>query len=136
MASGSRPASDESGVYQIIVQPFPNPSRGKVQISTNGGFHPRWRRDGKELFYVDPQARLVAVAISASANGDLLPGRSTPLFSLPISTTVPVGAAYEYDVAPDGKRFLVSMPVGGSRGEQRVIPLTVTTSWTSLLTRK
>ena len=54
-------ASDESGRPEVYVQPFPGPGP-KIQISTAGGIQPRWRRDGKELFYrVDVTGKMMAV---------------------------------------------------------------------------
>jgi Tol biopolymer transport system component len=121
-------SSNEYGPYEVIVQSFPDPSRGKWKISTNGGSDPRWRSDGRELFYLDSEQRLVAVPITV--NRELVPGRPTPLFSLPMgSRRNPSGSAYVYDAAPDGQRFLISMPMNASR----IIPLTVTTNWTSLI---
>ncbi len=54
--------SDESGRWEVYVQPFVGPG-GKLQISTNGGAQVRWRRDGKELFYIGLDNRLMAVPI-------------------------------------------------------------------------
>ena len=125
--------SNESNAYQVIVQTFPDPSHGKWPISTNGGLHPRWRRDGQELFYVDAEERLVAVPVTTTGR-DFVPGKPAPLFTLPISTLVNLfGAAYVYDAAPDGQRFLVSAQ---STGAAQRLPLTVTTNWTSLLKQK
>ena len=119
--------SNESGAYEVIVQSFPDPSKGKWPISTRGGTAPRWRRDGRELFYIDTEQRLVAVAINSDR--DFVPGNSTPLFLLLFQS---LGAAYGYDVAGDGQTFLVPTPVGNVTPDSR-IPLTVTTNWTSLL---
>jgi eukaryotic-like serine/threonine-protein kinase len=122
--------SNESSAYQVIVQTFPDPSQGKWPVSTTGGLHPRWRSDGRELFYVDPEERLVAVPVTTTAR-DLVPGKPAPLFTLPINTLVNLfGAAYVYDAAPDGQRFLLSAQ---STGAAQRLPLTVTTNWTSLL---
>jgi Tol biopolymer transport system component len=122
--------SNESGVYEIIVQPFPDPSRGKWPISTGGGIAPRWRADGRELFYVDGENRLVAVSITGTH--DFVPGSPTPLFPIPIPARVRrgvTGAAYIYDAAPDGQRFLVSV----ATEDAPIVPLTVTTNWTALV---
>ena len=126
-------AANESGVHQVIVRPFPDPSLGKWQVSTNGGLAPRWRKDGRELFYVDAEQRLVVVAVGVTPTGEFQPGRSTPLFVLPTPQLTTPGAAYMYDAAPDGQRFLVSMFSGGVSGAVTLVPLTVTTNWTSLL---
>jgi Tol biopolymer transport system component len=100
--------SNESGMNQIIVRSFPDPSRDRRQISTNGGVHPRWSNDAKEVYYLDPGGRIVAVALTA--NGKLEIVNSTPLIetSLPFPALVG-GPAYPYDVTPDGQQFLISV---------------------------
>jgi serine/threonine protein kinase len=126
-------SSNESNVFEVIVQSFPDPSRGKWNISTSGGLAPRWRRDGRELFYVDGAQRLIAVEVATTPT--FVPGKSTPLFLLPNLqlSTVSTGS-YTYDVSPDGRQFLVSLPSAGGTGTApRVIPLTVMTNWTSLM---
>jgi Tol biopolymer transport system component len=121
--------SNESGTYEVVVQSFPDPSGGKWPISSNGGLSPRWRRDGKELFYIDGERRLVAAPITTSPK--FAPGRPVPLFSLPgRAFASPSGAAYMYDAAPDGQRFLVSFPTTAT---SRITPLTVTLNWGSLV---
>lgn len=88
--------SDESGKNEVYVRDFPN-GKNQWQISLNGGAAPRWRRDGKEIFYV-AQNKLMAVAI---ATGSVLsPGVPVVLFQKPF-----LGTGYE--VAADGKRFIV-----------------------------
>jgi hypothetical protein len=59
--------SDETGRKEVYLQTYPKPS-GKVQISNNGGGSPLWSRDGKELYYISPDQKLMAVEIKASAN--------------------------------------------------------------------
>ncbi len=100
--------SNESGSYEVIVRSFPDSSKDRRQISSQGGFHPRWSRDGREVYYLDPGRRIVAVAVTADQNLEI--GKSTPLFDTSIPfPTLPAGPAYPYDVAPDG-RFLLSAP--------------------------
>ena len=119
--------SNESGSYEVIVRSFPDPSQGKWPISTRGGSSPRWRRDGRELFYLDAEQRLIAVAVETDRG--FVPGRSTSLFFVPFQN---LGGAYGYDVVRDGQKFLLSYPPGNTAVDSRV-PLTVTTNWTSLL---
>lgn len=111
--------STESGPGQIYLQGFP--SRSKTQVSTGGGFQPRWRGDGKELFFIGPDKKLMAVDITAGANG-IQVGTPRALFDLRIGSLP--GAPY-YDVSHDGQRFLVS--VAGE--ENTPTPMTVVLNW-------
>jgi acyl-CoA synthetase (AMP-forming)/AMP-acid ligase II len=96
--------SNESGRFEIYAAPFPGPG-GKRQISTSGGVLPRWRHEGKEIFYVAPDLRLMAAPVNIH-EGALDVGAARPLFG-PISTTV----SYAYDVSLDGQHILsVSAP--------------------------
>src|SRR5262249_16028683 len=73
--------SNESGRYEIYIQPFPGPGP-KTLVSNSGGAQVRWRRDGKELFYVALDGRLMAVPIRISADGRAIePGVTIPLFA-------------------------------------------------------
>ncbi len=98
-------ASDESGNWEVYVTSFPG-AAGKWQVSRGGGGEPRWRADGKEIFYMAPSGMLMAVSVSTD-NG-FSTGVPVPLFQIrgraPISST----DAFTYDVAKDGKRFLVN----------------------------
>ncbi|HQX82642.1 MAG TPA: protein kinase, partial [Vicinamibacterales bacterium] len=122
--------TNESGNYEVVVQTFPDPSGGKWPISAGGGAYPRWRRDGRELFYLNG-AMLVAVPVTV--NPGLVPGTARPLFGL--NGTVQPGAtgAYQYDVSSDGQRILLSVAPGGLGNFAPAIPLTVVTNWTSLM---
>jgi Tol biopolymer transport system component len=97
--------SNESGRNEIYVRSFPEPG-GQWQISTAGGSGPRWRRDGKELYYIAPDGRLMAVPI-ASQGATLEPGTPLPLFQTRIFGGGNNAARAQYDVAPDG-RFLIN----------------------------
>lgn len=70
--------SNESGSYEVYVQPFPGPG-AKIQVSSNGGAMARWREDGKELFYITLDEQLMAVPLQLEANV-LRPGTPRPLF--------------------------------------------------------
>ncbi len=111
-------ASDESGNWEIYVTTFPG-AAGKWQVSRGGGTEPRWRGDGKELFYLGPAGMLTAVPVSTV--GTFSTGTPTPLFQFhgraPISST----DVFSYDVTKDGKRFLVNRYVK----PERITPLTI-----------
>lgn len=96
--------SDESGTWEVYVQPFPD-GAGKWQVSTGGGSHPLWRGDGKELFYLTADGRLIAVSLGGGPRFE--PEPIQPLFQ----TRVPPVLApfrYGYAVSPDGQRFLLN----------------------------
>ena len=112
--------SAQSGRAEVWVQPFPA-TGAKWQISRDGGARPRWRRDGKELFYVSPAGTLMAVPLAAGHA--FQPGTPTPLFETKFSPNNI--NAYPYDVSPDGQRFLVITP----REELGASPLTVVLNW-------
>jgi Tol biopolymer transport system component len=121
-------ASNESGTFEIYVRPFPGVASSKQLASTHGGYMPRWRRDGKELFYVDQDRRLMAVSILSE--DPLRFGSPQPLFELPIQAPGRAFNEFSFDVDVDGKRFLVSRLVRSD-----VQPLTVVLNWTSGLQR-
>jgi Tol biopolymer transport system component len=98
--------SDKSGQPDIWIRPFPPGSGGEWQISSTGGIQPRWRPDGKELYYMAPDGKLMAVSMTAKPDA-IEHGPAIPLFP----TRTPFGPSYayirpQYAVAPDG-RFLV-----------------------------
>ncbi|HEX4005385.1 MAG TPA: protein kinase [Acidobacteriaceae bacterium] len=98
-------ASNESGAWEIYVTTFPG-AAGKWQVSRGGGSEPRWRGDGKEMFYLSPTGMLMAVALDLGAT--FSSGPPAPLFQVrgraPISST----DLFTYDVTRDGQRFLVN----------------------------
>ncbi len=123
--------SNESGRDEIYVRPFPE-SGGKWQVSTAGGSQPRWRPDGKELFYVAADGHLMAVPIRATPDGRAVDA-GTPLALFP--TRLASGTAISlsgfqsralYAVARDG-RFLMNVNV--DTGVADVSPLTVVLNW-------
>jgi len=93
--------SNETGRFEVYVRPFPGPGR-PWQISTNGGNSPRWRADGRELYFVAPDRKLMAANVMVTA-GDLSSGTPVTLFQTHM-TRVP--DKQQYDVTRDG-RFLV-----------------------------
>jgi dipeptidyl aminopeptidase/acylaminoacyl peptidase len=117
-------ASNESGAFEVYVRPFPFTAGSKHAVSTAGGYSPRWRPDGKELFYVGPDRRLMSVAVTAST--PLRLGMPHPLFELPVQVPGRATGESPFDVSADGTRFLVDRVLHTT--EQ---PLTVVLNWTS-----
>jgi len=118
--------SDASGKREVYVRSFPT-SGGQWQVSNGGGTQPRWRRDGKELFYLSPDKKLMAVEVQGGS-GTFEGGIPKALFDVRIGSTLGVS---EYDVAGDGQRFLVN-----ALFEQNAhSPMTVVLNWTADLKR-
>jgi len=119
-------ASDESGdQHQIYVQSFPI-GAGKFMVSTAGGVQPRWRRDGKELFYIAADGKLMAVDVKMSPKFDA--GTPKALFDPRILGGGGSSGFFRYDVTPDGQRFLVNSmatPTETAAPE----PITVVLNW-------
>ena len=99
-------ASDESGNWEIYVTTFPGAS-GKWQVSRNGGTEPRWRGDGREIFYLAPGGMLTAVSASSTA-GTFSTGNPAPLFQFHGRAAISSTDVFSYDVTKDGQRFLVN----------------------------
>jgi Tol biopolymer transport system component len=91
---------------QVYVQSFPDPSLGRWPVSRPGGGIPRWRRDGKELYFIDDAGWVSAVSIVARGTG-LDIGSASQLFQGVPSATQ---GGYPYDVSPDGQRFVMMRP--------------------------
>ena len=99
--------SNESGRYEVYVQPFPGPGN-KVQVSDNGGAQVRWRRDGRELFYIALDDRLTAVPIRFAPDRAIEAGKPVPLFPTRVGGAVQARNRQQYAVAEDGQRFLMN----------------------------
>jgi eukaryotic-like serine/threonine-protein kinase len=120
--------SRESGRFEIYVQSFPVPGRGKWQISKDGGGHSRWRRDGRELFFYALDGRLMGVPITNGPSLEI--GAAVALFEPHLlGGPVPqLSNRQQWDVAPDG-RFLTNVPVEDSTAST----INVVANWTALL---
>ncbi len=101
--------SNSSGPFEVYVQPFPGPGP-KVRVSTSGGAQVQWRADGRELFYIALDGKLMAVPIDMSANGQsMTPGTPQSLFATRVGRVIgPGGSGPQYVVSADGQRFLMS----------------------------
>jgi eukaryotic-like serine/threonine-protein kinase len=122
-------SSDESGSNQIYVQSFPA-GAGKFQVSTAGGLQPRWRRDGKEIFYISADGRLTAVDVKTSPKFET--GAPQALFDAQLTGVGLARPYFRYDVAADGKRFLVNT-VAADRAGPAPTPITVIVNWPAAL---
>ncbi len=116
--------SNESGTWQAYVVSFPAGAQ-KHQISTKGGAQPRWRRDGKELYYLTLDGKLMAVDITAGAK--IESGAPRLLFDTKLTADV---VSNQYAVTPDGQRFLVLMPAAETT-QAAPTPITVILNWTA-----
>lgn len=99
-------ASDESGQSAIYVTTFPR-AAGKWQVSA-GGSEPRWNADGSEIFYLDPERTLTAVAVRAVTAVSFSSGPPRPLFRAPVRPPISNTDFFSYDVTKDGRRFIVN----------------------------
>ncbi len=122
-------ASNESGRWEIYVAPFPEPG-GNWKVSSAGGSEPRWRRDGKELYYIAPDGKLMAVDVKVGSSA-FEAGAARSLFQTRRREHIAAADLFSYDVSADGQRFLVNTDVG----EVTSSPLTVVLNWTAELKR-
>jgi Tol biopolymer transport system component/predicted Ser/Thr protein kinase len=118
--------SDESGQYEVYVRPFPS-SEGRWQVSVAGGYEPRWRRDGKEIFYLAADRKLMAVPVQAAGSTPQA-GTVTALFETPVRGFLQGWEnSNRYDVTADGQRFLINVPTEGFASA----PMVVVLNWTT-----
>ena len=109
--------SDETGRAEVWVQSYPA-TGAKYQVSTTGAVWPRWRADGKELFYISGSS-LIASAVNSTPGLEIGAGKAL----------LPVGSQSDYVVAGNGSRFLIRVAVGNSAP----VPVTVMTNWRAVL---
>ena len=119
--------SDQSGRYEIYVRPFPGAGT-QWQISTDGGVHPLWRADQKEILYESPDAKLVSVDVSVYA-ADFESGSPRVLFQM----RPKIAPNRNFDISPDAQQILINTPAI-EIGDQSS-PVILVQNWTSLLRR-
>jgi hypothetical protein len=109
-------SANDTARYEIYVQRFQGDGSPKLvgerrRVSHNGGNFPRWRRDGKELFFLSPDRQIMAVTVKPGPGTDF--GSPTALFRLPMYVSA-AGIVGGYDVSPDGQKFLAPIRKGAS----------------------
>ena len=114
--------SNETGNYQVIVQPFPDPSRGKWPISADSGLAPRWARDGRELFYLATDGRIMAVPVHTNP---------TPTVGTPIALFAATGRGWRNFEVTAGGRFIAIVRDIAANAQ----PLNVVLNWTADVAR-
>ena len=123
--------SDETGRDEIYAQRFPE-SDHRVQISNGGGGMVRWRRDGRELFYIDLTGRLMSVSIRLTAgSGPLAASAPSVLFQTRIGGPVQTNSRQQFMATPDGQRFLMN-----TLAEEEAEPITILLNWSEELKQR
>jgi hypothetical protein len=121
--------SDETGNYEIYVQSFSADSKlgaDKQRVSTNGGTYPVWRRDGSELFFVAPDGQMMSSAVKTGGTEFQF---AAPKSLFKTRMLAWITNFHEYDVSPDGQRFLIGTLIG----ETKAAPPTVILNWSAIL---
>ena len=120
-------SSNESGQWQVYLQPFPVNGQ-KYQVSIDGGADPQWRGDSRELFYIRPDRMLMAIAVGSEGKPTL--SAPVPLFITPVIDLV--SERNHYVVTRDGQRFLFT---GSSTNDSSPLPITLLVNWPARLVR-
>ena len=104
--------SNESGRYEVYVQSLAEP-QGRIQVSTGGGGQPRWRRDGRELFYVSIDSKVMSTSITTRSGSRALEfGAPASLFAVDITGgPILLNNTAHYWPTPDGQRFLINVSI-------------------------
>jgi Tol biopolymer transport system component len=117
--------SDKTGRDEIYLRPFPGPGPD-APVSTNGGAQVRWNPNGRELFYVANDDRLMAVPITMAPDGKTVePGTSSPLFTTRVGSTAMLKYRQQYVVSGDGQSFVMNSLVT----DPTTSPITVILNW-------
>jgi Tol biopolymer transport system component len=120
-------STNETGTWEIFVSPFPG-GNGKWQVSRGGGEEPRWRRDGKELFFLSAEGRIMAVPVKLMES-NFESGSPVALFQAHLRQPISAMDVVSYDVSADGQRFLVNTKMQ----ESNPAPMSIILNWRSEL---
>jgi len=121
-------SSNETGNWEIYVSPFPNPT-SRWQVSRAGGEEPRWRRDGKELFFLTPDHHLMAVPVNSSTTFEA----GAPITLFQVHSRQPISALdfFSYDVSADGQKFFIDTKID----DPQTTPPSIILNWAAELQR-
>jgi len=118
-------SSTETGRSEVYLQAFPGPG-SRLPVSVDGGAQVRWRRDGRELFFIGLDDRMVSVAISFAGDGrSPRLAAPVPLFATSVGGAQQPGSRQQYCVSPDGQRFLMNTILEGAPAS----PITLILNW-------
>jgi len=121
-------STNESRNWEVYITPFPS-ANGKWQVSRGGGEEPRWRRDGKELFYLSGEGKMMAVPVKTDSNFEA--GAPVALFQTHTRQQISFMDVFSYDVTGDGQRFLINTKVD----DPGAAPLSIILNWASEMER-
>ena len=119
-------STNENGNWEVYVSPFPNAS-SKWQVSHGGGEEPRWRQDGKELFYLSPQGKLMVASVKLGESFEAL--TPAPLFQTRRRQKISSQDVFTYAVTENGNKFLFNNVVDQKEAQ----PLSIIMNWKSAL---
>jgi serine/threonine-protein kinase len=120
------------GRSDVYVRPFPKVDEARWQVSIDGGYSPVWSRDGKELYFISSGR---AMAVSVEVAPAFRPGTPTVMFDLPPVYRSAALIGRQWDVAPDGGRFLILNPGDAAASEQSASRMIVVLNWDEELKR-
>ncbi|HEV1993360.1 MAG TPA: protein kinase [Candidatus Acidoferrum sp.] len=120
-------ASNETGSMEIYVSPFSS-ANSKWQVSSAGAQEPRWRQDGKELFYLSSERKMMAVAVKTTG-ASFEAGSPVALFQTYRRQPISAQDVFSYDVSGNGQRFLIITKVD----EANAVPPSVLLNWASAM---
>jgi eukaryotic-like serine/threonine-protein kinase len=115
--------SNESDRFEVSIQTFPLTDR-QWTVSTTGGYEPRWRADGREMYYLSSDQKLMAVGVGPGPSF----GAPKELFQVRVAAGVNLNRSH-YVPSRDGRRFLINTPIG----DPAMVPITVVLNWTAAL---
>ena len=121
-------SSNETGKWEIYVTSFPE-AQGKWQISTAGGEQPRWRSDGKEVFFLSSDSKMMAVSVTSGTKFDA--GTPVALFQATPRQQISSRDQFVYDVSRDGQRFLILTQLKNAETQ----PMSVVLNWPAKLNK-